>query len=156
MAHRTLLALDIDGVLKPSMPLSDSPTWVRINSPWQGGFDIDLDLIDVLNALDVDIVWLTTWFEDAPEAFGGLIDAPVLRMLDDRSTASWWKRGSLGEHVAQGGYERVVWIDDELDEREPEELGVDELRICPHPMRGLGPDEMAQIIRWVRSSPTTA
>lgn len=157
MASTALLALDIDGVLKPSVPMSTSPRWVRVRSDWQGSFDIDFDLIKAINGLDVDIVWLTTWFEDAPEAFNGLIDAPVLRMPTQRHNSSWWKHQALRYYLDQHDYERVVWCDDDIATYNPPPLPVAELRISPHPLTGLAQRDIASITTWLAEPlPTTA
>lgn len=100
----------------------------------------------------VDVVWLTTWNDDAPQRLApavGLDDFPVLPdpqrpdwtshpYAHDRT---WWKYGLVLEHLAATPDRPVVWTDDDLDRRTKNDLrarhrGPAKL-ITPMPVPGL-------------------
>lgn len=134
--HRTVVALDVDGVINPDLPLSHGdpawgPGWTRrdVTIP-----PMPLDLythpamLDRLGGLaarpDVDLVWLTTWRDHANQHISPAAGWPTLPVIDftDRIAAGWGHVHHLGHAgkadaldewlTARPDITRVVWVDD--------------------------------------------
>ena len=110
---RPLLFLDVDGTLIPfggnvftyePVVEEGNPLLARIN-PALGAS---------LLALDCELVWATTWMQDANDAICprlGLPELPVVEWSDDPEGALHWKTRDL---VAWAAGRTFVWVDDEI------------------------------------------
>jgi hypothetical protein len=116
-----LLFLDVDG---PLLPFGGTPPAPRVPAP--GPADAGNPLLSRLDpglgprllSLGCDLVWATTWLDDANEVLSprlGLPELPVVRWPDDASFAGpaglHWKTPSL---VAWAGGRPFLWADDEI------------------------------------------
>ncbi|WP_162466431.1 HAD domain-containing protein [Streptomyces taklimakanensis] len=126
-AERPLLFLDIDGPLIPFGP--------PFHRPRQGGSAGSagshrrgnplLDRLDPavgprLTALGCDMVWASTWMDDANDAVAPRLGLPALPVLgwpdtftDEGPRGLHWKTRHL---VEWAGHRRFVWVDDEIGE----------------------------------------
>ncbi|WP_290053052.1 HAD domain-containing protein [Amycolatopsis solani] len=107
--------LDVDGPLIPFGRRSGEYrtfTDTDLGNPLLGR--VDPALGPRLLALGCDLVWATTWFEDANECVAPLLGLPPLPVLDfpDEPTATGrhWKTSRIVERAAGSAF---VWIDDE-------------------------------------------
>ncbi|MFI8371583.1 HAD domain-containing protein [Streptomyces sp. NPDC085466] len=128
-----LLFLDVDG---PLIPFGDEPgrypTFSTAAHALHGA-DVNplLARIDPahgprLAALPCEVVWATTWMDDANEAVAPLLGLPALAVVawpepadadarDDARHGLHWKTRPL---VARAAGRAFVWIDDELTDRD--------------------------------------
>lgn len=166
---KTTLYLDIDGVLnanfngtkwgedtrmagvaEPKFDAYGGPVGIRhrFNMLWNAG------LIEALNALDVDLAWLTTWREDAPVTVAPLmgvdLDGRVLHPETGETTfpSIYWKVESLLDDLHHRKAERFIWIDDEIDPsiaKTVNDLHPQGLLISPDPNWGITPGDIERI-----------
>ncbi|MET8853026.1 HAD domain-containing protein [Amycolatopsis sp. NPDC004625] len=112
---RPLLFLDVDGPLIPFGRTSGSYevfTDADLGHPLLSRADPGLG--PRLLALGCDLVWATTWFEDANECVAPLLGLPELPVLDvpegdDRGLH--WKTRPIVEWAAGRPF---AWVDDEI------------------------------------------
>jgi hypothetical protein len=107
---RPLLFLDVDGTLILSgsgvFGDDDNPLLARLN-PAHG---------PRLLALDCDLVWATTWMQDANDAICprlGLPELPVVEWTDRPEDALHWKTRDLVDWAAGRAF---AWVDDEISD----------------------------------------
>ena len=137
----TLVELDVDGVLNPSGDFGGER--VPFVAPFQARFSVDANLLARLSALG-EIVWLTSWGDEAPACFGEHV--PATHVLDACDSSAWWKYRALADHLdGRHDVERVVWIDDELERYDPPAVHAHEVRIAPHPLIGLQPSDLRSL-----------
>lgn len=165
-SDRTLLLLDVDGVLAPmgaDAPSGSFDDWRRHELRAKTIFGRELDvslqlsrqLAGAVAALDVDIVWASTWCtsDQANTLVAPLLGwaplpnaiAPDLRPRLSDGTDSWKLEGlhDFFAQLAAAGRmpRRVVWADDRLASRHHAELfarfGVSPLLVQPDPAVGL-------------------
>lgn len=107
------------------------------------------ELVDALNELDVELVWLTTWCHNASDLIapmlGLTLESRVLEPVTGQVSfpSIFWKVISLVEDLKDFDGQ-AIWIDDEpnpTDFTTPE--GV--LRIQPDPQFGLSPVDLDMI-----------
>ncbi|MEV5106223.1 HAD domain-containing protein [Streptomyces massasporeus] len=125
-AQRPILFLDVDGPLIPfgtdfsglRAPASDSEVSVEQGNPLLGRLAPDLG--SRLTALDCDLVWASTWMEEANEAVAPRIGLPRLPVVEwpdadadaDRSPRGLhWKTPRLVEWAKCRPF---IWVDDEI------------------------------------------
>ncbi|MFF8943112.1 HAD domain-containing protein [Streptomyces sp. NPDC014864] len=123
-AERPILFLDVDGPLIPfgaassslQAPASDSEVSVDQGNPLLGRLDPDLG--SRLTALRCDLVWASTWMEEANEAVAPRIGLPRLPVVEwpDACTDSsprglHWKTPHLVEWANRRPF---IWVDDEI------------------------------------------
>jgi hypothetical protein len=161
MSDRPILLLDVDGVLNAVTDTAPDtwPTWQMTRAR---GFVIHWspDMIAALNRLAerVELRWLTTWWADVEHlAFLGLPEMTVANTEDEylglQSPMAWWKLATAQRVYAEG--RPVIWVDDDLSFDKPAmEWGLSVpsgtlLGICPATFRGLTPDAVAEIERWL-------
>lgn len=174
--HRVVMLVDIDGVLalwdedQPALEHWPTDSWQRANlqdlhRQLHGEFWWSTAMIaklrEVTRLPGVEARWCTTWLEHAPSIFGylsGLGDdwvwEPGVSTRPDQDQ-SWWKAERVRAALERG--QRVVWIDDEIDERlrEVQQQASDEdhswmtgpnlLKVCPSSARGLAPADLNAI-----------
>ncbi|MFE7075372.1 HAD domain-containing protein [Streptomyces sp. NPDC057620] len=165
---RPVLFLDIDGPLIPFGPSTGggSPAPPPPGNPLLGRLDPTVG--PRLLALGCDLVWATTWLDDANEVVApriGLPTLPVVRWQDApadavSSTAAadgvprglHWKTRHI---LDRAGRRPFIWVDDEIGAMD--RLWVDAQRREPSllhrvdPGVGLVDDDFAVLAEWLRS-----
>ncbi|MBX9366466.1 HAD domain-containing protein [Streptomyces sp. WAC04114] len=125
-AERPILFLDVDGPLIPfgadfsglQAPASDSEVSVGQGNPLLGRLAPDLG--SRLTALDCDLVWASTWMEEANEAVAPRIGLPRLPVVEWRDADADADRSPLGLHwktprlVEWARCRPFIWVDDEI------------------------------------------
>lgn len=165
-AQRPLLFLDVDGPLIPFGP-SSSPSRASAaagTGPFRAEDNPLLERLDPalgprLLALGCDLVWASTWMEEANESVAPRIGLPSLPVLDWPETAAGdgphglhWKTRHL---VEWAGDRPFVWIDDEISA--VDRLWVDAQHRAPSllhrvdPARGLTDDDFPALTGWLSS-----
>ena len=124
-----------------------------------------IDFINAVNASGlVEVVWLTTWKDEAPREFAPRVGLDHFPTITDDSGADhswgtdWWKwrrvRDFLGDNE---GNRRVVWTDDDLSRRikeafwyryDPEKTN--SLLLTPMSNPGLTPDHLDSILEFLK------
>lgn len=160
---RPLLFLDVDG---PLIPLRARPA-VRArtpNEPTQPGEETGNPLIERLDPADgprlltlgCELVWATTWMDDANDVVAPRLGLPQLPVVDfpdedDESTGGLhWKTTYLAQWAGERPY---IWLDDEITD-------ADQRWVQAHvrgaallhrvdPFTGLGDTDFAVIRGWL-------
>lgn len=155
---RNLVTLDIDGTLLPSWRAEGTSEDV-VTAPYQTPGRVGRCVTERLLAFDAELVWLTAWRDDANEGFGPILGR--LPVLDSDTQDRWWKAQALHDYVAANGpYNHIVWMDDEISEhaqdvdrviRALSEAGAHLLVIEPDTMRGLQLEDLALADSFLRS-----
>jgi hypothetical protein len=114
---KPLLLIDVDGVLNPTFGGKESKGWVKHKLM---GYNVSLNRQhgDWLNALSehFELVWATTWNDDANKYIGPNIGLPKLPVAFMDTSASvgpleTWKLPSVKAYV---GDRPFAWIDDDI------------------------------------------
>lgn len=155
---RPLLLLDADGVLMP-LGRAVPPGYERCTT---ASFDVVVCRQHGawLRELAVlfDIVWATTWGQQANDVLGGLLGLPEMPVLELGELPRAGTR-KLAAVASQVGGRALAWIDDELyddavlwaEERDAPTLLV---RTAPHV--GMAAAHVAELQAFARSQPGTA
>ncbi|MBV6696671.1 HAD domain-containing protein [Kitasatospora aureofaciens] len=168
-AQRPLLFLDVDGPLIPfGAAPQQYPTYEA--GPDLLGADANplLTRIDPahgprLTALPCEVVWATTWMDDANECIAPLIGLPQLAVVvwpepsdtDDRDERDGlhWKTRAL---VAWAAGRPFVWVDDEVTDTDRAWVAVHHRghALLHHvdPRLGLTDGDYAALDSWLRQS----
>jgi hypothetical protein len=145
-----LLFLDVDG---PLLPFGDgvagTPGLARLDpshGPW-------------LAALPCELVWATTWMDDANEHLAPLLGLPRLRVAtwpDDPATEDadarqglHWKTRGL---VALARDRPFAWVDDELTDKDRAWVADHHPRALLHrvdPRHGLTDADYLELVAWL-------
>ncbi|MFI6099794.1 HAD domain-containing protein [Lentzea sp. NPDC051213] len=160
MVALPLLFLDVDGPLLPfgdgiahRGPQHDNPLLSRLDplhGPW-------------LAALPCELVWATTWMDDANELLApllGLPRLPVATWPDDPSTEDQdareglhWKTRGLVAHAAGRPF---IWVDDELTDKDRDWVhknhGAKALLHRVNPRHGLTDADYLELDTWLHKA----
>jgi HAD domain in Swiss Army Knife RNA repair proteins len=140
------LYLDVDGVLLPLGKGAWESDRIRVG-PFYVHLPRDLHrLVPELHAV-FEIVWATSWCEEANVEVGPLLGLPPLPALE--VTAHWRKLELVRAHAGEGT--PFAWIDDRLEPEAVEWAGRREgpsLLIRPESARGLTPEHVAELLAF--------
>ncbi|MEU6659060.1 HAD domain-containing protein [Streptomyces sp. NPDC046821] len=170
-----LLFLDIDGPLIPfGGPPESYPTYAvpgQAAAPDPLGADLNPLLARInpeygprLAALPCEIVWATTWMDDANDHVAPLLGLPPLPVVDwpEPSVQEVWDEwsGAHGLHwktralVVHAGGRAFAWVDDEITDADRSWVGDHhEGHALLHrvdPRRGLTETDFAALDAWLR------
>ncbi|MDQ2737930.1 MAG: hypothetical protein M3Y35_04745, partial [Actinomycetota bacterium] len=160
-----VLLLDVDGVLSPlgGPPSPRWQDWRSVDGFAAGSMAASGEMTGALCRLGAPMAWLTSWTDEAPLAFAGMMPEQMPILCRGASEYGWWKldalAGYLDEHT---DIRRIVWADDELNGEDDlglpfsdiatellDEHGVAGLLLCPSADEGLSPDHLAEIDSWL-------
>ncbi|RVU27813.1 hypothetical protein EOT10_05880 [Streptomyces antnestii] len=175
-AHLPLLFLDIDGPLIPfGGPPESYPTY-PLRGPGGAVDALGADLHPLLTRIDpaygprlaalpCEIVWATTWMDDANDCVAPLLGLPRLPVVDWPEPTAWeareeW-RGARGLHwktralVDQAGGRPFVWVDDEITDIDRKWVGAHHtgpaLLHRVDPRQGLTEADFIVLDDWLRA-----
>lgn len=167
-AERPILFLDVDG---PLIPFGPSSSRVKAHAPSPQVFPTDegnplLGRLDPalgprLSALGCDLVWATTWMDEANESIAPRLGLPRLPVVqwpeesddDDGPRGLHWKTRHL---VEWAGRRPFIWVDDEISAMD--RLWVDAQHEGAHllqrvdPEAGLTDADFFTLAGWLRSA----
>lgn len=159
---RPLLFLDVDGPLIPFGSSSDRAP-ASVTAPAEGHPLLDRLVPGIgqrLRALGCDLVWATTWGEDANSTVAPLIGLPRLPVVPWPADGDvpgprglHWKTPRL---VEWAGRRPFIWVDDEIGDMD--RLWVAAQHPGPSllhhvdPARGLTDADFSVLARWLDSS----
>jgi len=121
--NRTRLYLDVDGVLNAQMPMG----WGRLGNGYARVDGVEYKIrwapamIDALRSLDVELVWCTTWRDNAKVSLAPLIGwGEHGRVLHPWEEDVWpsidWKFPAIQDDQ-KASPSRFIWIDDEIESK---------------------------------------
>ncbi|WP_189314884.1 HAD domain-containing protein [Streptomyces brasiliensis] len=163
-----LLFLDIDGTLLPFGSAGPYPEYEPVSCPPESAADhplltrIDPALGPRLTALGCELVWATTWMDDANTAVSpwlGLPSLPVVQWPDEEAPPALlhWKTRPL---VAWAAGSPFVWIDDEITEADRAWVAThhaaDALLHRVEHQYGLTDADFESVAEWLRTHGRTA
>ncbi|MFD5517119.1 HAD domain-containing protein [Streptomyces sp. NPDC127066] len=161
---RPILFLDVDGPLIPFGPSwapressgsgSDSEALPDEGNPLLGRLDPAVG--PRLTALGCDLVWATTWMDEANESVGPRIGLPPLPVLEWPEATEAGPRGlhwKTRPIVERAGGRPFIWVDDEIGP-------VDRLWVAAqhegpsllhrvNPSKGLTEDDFSTLATWL-------
>ncbi|WP_328302886.1 hypothetical protein OG389_34215 [Streptomyces sp. NBC_00435] len=162
-AVRPVLFLDVDGPLIPfgsplGYPVHEAPGVPSGNDGHPLLSRVDPTLGPRLAALPCELVWATTWMEDANACLCprlGLPQLPVVEWPDPSPEDSWggthWKTRTL---VARAAGRAFVWVDDEIGDADRRWVSAHHpgpaLLHRVDPREGLGNADFAVLDAWLR------
>lgn len=160
---RARLYLDVDGVINASQAMG----WGKLKKgpARSGGMTWRITwapaMIEELRQLDVELVWTTTWRDDALKSIAPLIGwgehGRVLHPIapPGNQPSIYWKVVSVAQDQRESKTP-FIWIDDELTDLEPHEfVGLTPrptaLLLSPNPLTGISPRHISKIKNWLDS-----
>ena len=156
VADSVRLLLDVDGVLNPVG--ARCPDWQEWNVTKCRGLPIthSLELGRAIAELDVEVIWLSTWRDEANKWIGPLFGWPghSVILVDDEdmlSWRSWWKLDAAKKLYAEEP-RPFIWADDDLGTMaEAYEWcrDADGLPIVPRSEVGLTPAQLIEMREYV-------
>lgn len=120
---KPLLFLDVDGVLNALDPQAcdwgdDWRTYVAHDDLRSYRMRFSRRMLDRIAALDVEIVWCTTWRNLANTELSPLIgwpgDFPVIGSFTDRRSHMDWKYAGVREYLLDHPRRPFIWVDDDV------------------------------------------
>jgi hypothetical protein len=146
-----LVFLDVDGTLLPFATVTGSASGNPLLA------QVDRELARRLTGLPVQLVWATTWMDEANDVLAPVLGWPPLPVLDaaDRSVADeyfglHWKTRPI---LARAAGEAFAWLDDELTvaDREwtREHHPGPALLLSVNPRTGLTSTDLDRLESWV-------
>lgn len=130
----------------------DEDGWARGSNP-SYAINWAPEMIAELNALDVDLVWLTTWCHNATDLIAPMVgltlESRVLEPITGRVSfpSIFWKVVALAADLKDFDGKHI-WIEDEPT---PEDYQYEGLRIKPDPNFGVSPAGIAVIKNYLAS-----
>ena len=146
------LLLDIDGVLIPDgPPPREWGEWVQ--HQLRKDLVVSPQLFAEIDALGVEVCWLTSWSQNANAVLCPLIGWAPKRVLVKQTVKRWWKLVAVEEFFASSSHGRVAWVDDDLDQYADEVAAsvgrliaaARLLTVCPTASTGLTRAEVQEI-----------
>jgi hypothetical protein len=161
--QRTVLFLDVDGVLSPFSRAV--PDWFTDwEEPPEFGFyaPVSLQMAERILSWRVEIVWLTTWQNLANELivpiFGWEPKETLVRKGFSKTCTGWWKLDAAMGWFNDNPVDRLIWLDDDLEEEfhnvttHLEIPSEQRLLISPDRNTGLSPDDLQGIEDWLEET----
>jgi hypothetical protein len=149
----TKLHLDVDGVLNAQIPTQagwpDKDEGIAISDGWGWLIRWSPSMLKELAGFDLDLVWTTTWRDDAVTSIAPLIGwgdhGSVMHPVADSEYRRGYDHSIVWKYEAmqrmyseQENRERFVWIDDEIEPHMIEWAeGVGGLAINTNPLTGI-------------------
>lgn len=159
--ERPLLFLDVDG---PLLPFGEGPEWDgRETALDSHSARLTLEVGHRLAALPCDLVWATTWEDEANVEIASRIGLPPLPVVkwpepsgeherEDRWFGLCWKTRTL---VTWASGRPFAWVDDEITDADREWVSAHHSgRALLHHVesyRGLGDEDFAVLDHWLRT-----
>lgn len=150
--YRATVYLDVDGVLLPTSHDAHP------DFEWRSAADGSRwapEVVSDLAGLPAEVVWLTTWQEEANTFLCPLFGWDPLPVCRRRPEVIWWKFEALLRDHPGGPF---VWIDDELDQRLTDNttirprldaIGTPYLLVSPAPRRGMDRVELQRVAEFL-------
>lgn len=179
---KPVIFLDIDGVINVIPPRKGNPENLPHLKVWNEWKTVEIltypityspELIAHLNRISkkAEIVWLTTWREQAVKDFAPVVGLDVFRFIDPKGSEypwgsmssfngvipemRWWKLNGVLEHMDAIGTP-FVWLDDDLRSQTKkyvkklaEECSIPSLMFIPFDSKGIEPDHIARIDEFI-------
>jgi hypothetical protein len=167
---RPLLFLDVDGPLNPfatrsPLRLRGYQRYRMRPESWAAQFPDAQPLVVKLNAghgpqllrLPVELVWATTWEQDANEWIGPRIGLPELAVVqwpapelrEDEDDGRYWKTQPIAHYAAGRPF---AWLDDQLSQADvdwcAEHYPAATLLRWIDPAYGIRADDLAAVEQW--------
>ncbi|MFE6857199.1 hypothetical protein [Nocardia sp. NPDC057668] len=158
----TLLFLDVDGPLLPfggNHPPTSPPRAEHRDTTSPLISRLDRTLGPRLTALPCELIWATTWMDEANHTLGPLLNLPVLPVVPwptrtDDPVDTWyglhWKTRPLLDYAATRPF---IWLDDEITPRDTEYASTHHpapsLLHRVNPRTGLGPTDFEILATWL-------
>ncbi|WP_063127325.1 HAD domain-containing protein [Nocardia fusca] len=164
---KPLLFLDVDGPLIPfgRVPVSASgPSFAPERHAEENPLAARIDpaLGPLLSALPCELIWATTWTDEANRSISPVLGLPTLAVLDwpdaqedhiDEWFGLHWKTRALVERAAGRPF---IWIDDEIGDGDREWVTEQHPgRALLHrvdPRVGLRPHDLDTVTEWLTST----
>lgn len=173
---RTVWLLDVDGVVNAAGFRPDTGTWPRwrtgqavaggLRWPIMWAPPVAEGIRRVHDSGLADVVWLTTWLEDANASLAPLLGLPRLPVLPrpdvaarsphgflgrrSATAARWWKLAAAQRALDPQPRRPFVWTDDDLDLQDDARTWAQQrpgpsLLLAPDTAVGLTPDHLETI-----------
>lgn len=162
---KTLLLIDVDGPLNPyaakptRRPAGYStfrlaPKGINPAKPLRVWLNEDHGkiLLDFAKEFDCELVWATTWEDDANFMIGPRIGLPKLPVIHFGWKAFKWKYNAVLDYCDGRPF---VWLDDDFDNYKKERRWFESERKDPYllhwtdPKRGILDKDLATVGQWI-------